>query len=133
MSVRGKSAIKVFLKCGLSQIWLLKHLKEQLHSSSFEIQFVSFIWLSQFLLLPFPFTSGSEFSKEFFLPIEKVALTFLSSAGNVRNAASIFLGTFYSRKEFQMASFIGEITGNEEYLVWFKFCLFLVYWKNECV
>ena len=122
MTVRGKRAIQMFLKCGLNQIWLLKHLNVQLSSPCWECQFVAFIWLSQFLLVPFPLREKGEFSGQFFISISQIALSHLSSSGSLRNAAGIFLGTFYARPEFGIKMFIMEgIEEDTEYQVLFLF------------
>lgn len=102
ISTRGKRVVALFLRHDLPNVWLLKHLKESLVAPEWQVQFVSFLWLSQFLLLPFGFVNDTPYSKSFFDSCLEIGHKSLYANTPVQKAAGLFLGVAYSRPEYDI-------------------------------
>ncbi len=86
-------------------MWLLKHLQQLLLADvDWQVRSVSFLWLSQFLLLPFSFADGTQYSKSFFDLCAEIATEALSSNAPIQKIVGLFLGVVYSRPEYEIES-----------------------------
>lgn len=116
--VRGKRTVSLFLRHDLQNVWLLKHLQQLLLADvDWQVQSVSFLWLSQFLLLPFSFANGTQYSKSFFDLCIEIATEALSSNAPIQKIVGLFLGVVYSRPEYEIESLLCIAFQQSEHLV----------------
>lgn len=95
--------LALFLPQDVQSLSRLPNLIRLIGDSSWKVRFVALVWLSRFLLLPFPVGKALPLLAS----VKAECYSRLSLAGNERKAACIFLGSWYCRPEVGWNEFFG--------------------------
>ena len=114
--VRGYKLISRFLPHKVQDIVPLLHQLECMHASRppWELIYVTLLWLSLVVLVPFPLHRGTGAS--ILERVERVTRLYVSRSGKERDAASIVLGRLYRRRDTPSVLFTSFLTWSEQQL-----------------